>query len=293
MQRQRTGRSIALTERDIAIFRALRRYRYLRSTYLHAWAGGASVTRFKERLGNLFHEGFLNRPEKQWEFADARNRPAVYELGDRARAALQELDGEQTDQRTFLVNGAAKQFMHALLICECLASIELATLRRSGLRFIGWPEIRARIPQSVERPERLAFKETAIIPDGLFGLGYERAGRCTYRFFAVEVDRGTMPLTRRDDRQTSVMAKLRAYQSVTEERYHHHQWGVPNLLVLVVTTCAHRSLEMVRLASEKGLGPHILFKAIEEWEMLSPCPGLLETPWERTSVPSLNIGESD
>src|ERR1700743_3862316 len=81
MRRTRTGKRIELTARDVEIFKLLSRYRYLRSTYIHAFVGGASETRFKERLGDLFHEGFLDRPEAQWEFADARCMPAVYENG--------------------------------------------------------------------------------------------------------------------------------------------------------------------------------------------------------------------
>src|SRR5271156_5031299 len=90
MRRRSTGKRIAITPRDIEIFRALGRYRYLRSTYLHALAGGASETRFKERLGDLFHEGYLDRPAKQWEFARARYQPVVYELGEGARRVLSE-----------------------------------------------------------------------------------------------------------------------------------------------------------------------------------------------------------
>ena len=73
MRRTRTGKRIELTQRDIDIFKLLRQYRYLRSTYIHAFVGGASETRFKERLGNLFHEGYLDRPSQQWEL---RQRPA-------------------------------------------------------------------------------------------------------------------------------------------------------------------------------------------------------------------------
>ena len=64
MRRFRTGKRIELTKRDIAIFRWLSRYRYLRSSYLHAFVGGKSETRFKERLGDLFHEG---RPGRIWQ----------------------------------------------------------------------------------------------------------------------------------------------------------------------------------------------------------------------------------
>ncbi|MEJ0042771.1 MAG: hypothetical protein WDM81_11445 [Rhizomicrobium sp.] len=93
MKRTRKGKRIELTERDIAIFRLLSQYRYLRSTYIHAFVGGASETRFKERLGDLFHEGYLDRPSQQWEFADARHMPAVHELGERGRRALEACAG--------------------------------------------------------------------------------------------------------------------------------------------------------------------------------------------------------
>ena len=87
MKRTSTGKRIELTERDLAIFALLERYRYLRSTFIHAFAGGASETRFKERLGDLYHEGgYLDRPKAQWQFADARYMPVVYEATDKARA---------------------------------------------------------------------------------------------------------------------------------------------------------------------------------------------------------------
>src|ERR1700683_3784385 len=73
MHRTRTGKRIELTSRDIEIFRLLARYRYLSSTYIHAVVGGASETRFKERLGDLFHEGYIDRPERQWELAGCRH----------------------------------------------------------------------------------------------------------------------------------------------------------------------------------------------------------------------------
>src|SRR6266481_4369983 len=88
MQRTRTGKRIELTTRDVEIFKLLCKYRYLRSTYIHAFVGGASETRFKERLGNLFHEGYLDRPTQQWDFANARHIPVVHESG---RAGIQAL----------------------------------------------------------------------------------------------------------------------------------------------------------------------------------------------------------
>src|ERR1700679_3042627 len=88
MHRTRTGKRIELSSRDIEIFKLLRRYRYLRSTYIQAFVGGASVTRFKERLGDLFHEGYLDRPAQQWVFGDARFAPVAYEDGKGSIDAL-------------------------------------------------------------------------------------------------------------------------------------------------------------------------------------------------------------
>ena len=44
MRRTGTGRRIELTARDVEIFKLLGRYRYLRSTYIHAFVGGAFET---------------------------------------------------------------------------------------------------------------------------------------------------------------------------------------------------------------------------------------------------------
>ncbi len=141
VHRTRTGKRIEITSRDIEIFRALARYRYLRSTYLHAFAGGASETRFKERLGDLFHEGFVDRPALQWRFAHARHMPVVYEIGAHAKRVLAEYGGSEEPARTFLSEAVHRQFAHSVMICECLASIEIATRTVRGLRFIPWPEI--------------------------------------------------------------------------------------------------------------------------------------------------------
>ena len=57
MTRAASGKHVELTARDIEIFKLLQRYRYLRSTFLYAFVGGKNETRFKERLGALFHDG--------------------------------------------------------------------------------------------------------------------------------------------------------------------------------------------------------------------------------------------
>src|SRR5476651_285895 len=125
MRRTRTGKQLELTARDIEIFQLLARYRYLPSTFIRAFVGGRSETRFKERLGDLFHEGYIDRPAQQWEFANARHKPAVYESGPGAARILRETGIDTGDRRTFLSETAHRQFLHSLMICQILASLNL------------------------------------------------------------------------------------------------------------------------------------------------------------------------
>ncbi len=148
MQRTKSGRRIELSDRDMEIFKLLARYRYLRSTYIHAFVGGASETRFKERLGDLYHEGYLDRPAQQWEFADARCRPVVHELGSGGARVLHDVRDGTEQARTPLTTSAHRQFRHSLMICEALASMELGVRLGDSLRFIPWPEILARAPEA-------------------------------------------------------------------------------------------------------------------------------------------------
>src|SRR5471030_1578939 len=109
MRRTRTGKRLELTARDIEIFKLLARYRYLPSTFIHALVGGRSETRLKERLGDLFHEGYIDRPGQQWEFANALNRLAVYESDSGAARTLREAGIVVSDKRTFLSETAHRQ----------------------------------------------------------------------------------------------------------------------------------------------------------------------------------------
>jgi hypothetical protein len=295
MRRTSSGKKLALTERDFALFRVLAEYRYLRSTYLYAFAKGASERRFKERLGDLFHEGFIDRPEKQWDLMDARSTPVVYEIGERARRALAERGCRDAEVRTFLGAAAHRQFIHSRLICECLASIELAAREQANLRYIAWSEILSRAPASTRSstlPFRIPLESGAIIPDGLFGLEYQMNRGKAYRFFALEVDRGTMPIERTKQGQTSYLAKLTAYRQIIAENLAKRYWGISVLLVLTVTIDGPRLRRLTQSSREHANSPSFLFKAVEPSVLRNPMPELLSAPWERCGYASLNIADA-
>jgi hypothetical protein len=291
MHRTRAGKRIELTDRDIAIFRLLCQYRYLRSTYIHVFVGGASETRFKERLGDLFHEGYLDRPRQQWEFADARHRPAVHEIGAGAEHVFRELGDLSGDARTFPGGAGHRQFLHALMICEVLASLDLSIRDIPGLRLIGWQEILSRAPDTVRlspTPFRIPVPSGGyLVPDGLFGIEYAAGETKTYRFFALEADRGTMPIFRTNSNQTSYLGKLTAYREIIEQRLYKARLGLPNLFVLTVTTNLTRLIGITRLSAETGASPFFLFKASES--LTTPAPELLIEPWERAGLLPLSI----
>ncbi|MBS0273906.1 MAG: replication-relaxation family protein [Proteobacteria bacterium] len=289
-RRIRTGKSIEITTRDIAIFKWLSRYRYLPSTYLHAFCGGLSEKRFIERLGDLFHEGFIDRPSVQWETAGSRHKPAIHELGAGARRILAEQD-DLPMKRTWLGTGPQRQFRHALMICEIVASIELAVTGHTERRFVTWPEILAKAPSATRaaaRPFAIAAEPDGLVPDALFGLEYAREGKSAYRFFALEADRMTMPLERQNKMQTSLAAKLAMYDSVIGKQTYRGRWGIPNLLVLVVTA-PQRVEALIRRQPALSAHANFLFKAAPSTLQMRPDTSLYETPWKRLTPEPLDL----
>jgi hypothetical protein len=294
MRRTRTGKRIELTTRDLDIFRALARYRYLSSTYIHAFAGGASETRFKERVGDLFHEGYLDRPERQWEMAACLHRPVIHELGAGARRILGEREIVE-EPFTWFAPAPHRQFLHSLMVCEVLASIELGIRERPDLRFIAWPEMLAKTPAATRQsnlPFRLPAASGGVVPDGLFGIEYAKDAKKAYRFFALEVDRGSMPVARSKRNQTSYLGKIAAYRDAIASQLHKTHWGLPNLLILTVTTSDVRIADMVApFTDQPSKVGGFLFKAVEASGLSAPATRLLFEPWTRAGLPSLQIDQ--
>ena len=135
VRRQSASKAIVLSPRDVEIFKLLDRYRYLPSNFIHAFVSGNPI-RFKQRIGDLFHEGFLNRPYRQWQAMNARYRPAIYELDTKAREALIER-GILHRHRV----GHGSSFAHEMMVCLVMASFELAARSDPGLRFISWRDL--------------------------------------------------------------------------------------------------------------------------------------------------------
>jgi Replication-relaxation len=318
MRRVCSGKRIELTDRDIALFQLLSRYHYLRSNFLYAFLGGNSETWFKGRLGDLYHDGrYINRPEQQWQFANSRHMPVIYELDAKGEQVLRE-HGLWHDVSPLLKNGrmgAYRQFAHQLMICDFMASIDLGVRDEPSLRFISWRDIIAKAPEQTRRADNPfeipvsithAFPGTGqahsadirIVPDGLFGLEYAHEGEMSYRFFALEADRGTMPIVRSNLHQTSYLKKMLAYRQIAILNLQRTFLGLPNLFVLNVTTNEQREENMLSLLNglTAGQGSKLfLFKTLSTLgdfrEAPAPTSHILTAPWSRAGCGDFYINK--
>ena len=103
-----------------------------------------------------------------------------------------------------------------------------------------------------------------------------------------------MPVVRTNPNQTSYMRKLTAYLEVMDRQVHRSHFGIPNLLVLTLTTSEARMIEMLgRLGGQAGNNAAFLFKAVRDDAPRMPMPELLTEPWQRAGHPPFCIGESD
>ena len=85
-------------------------------------------------------------------------------------------------------------------------------------------------------------QEIGLIPDLIFGIAFPDGSR---RCFMVEIDRGTMPISRSDLRQPSIERKMRAYLTAHANKQHESQFGWKTFRVLTVTTDHQRMRSMI------------------------------------------------
>ena len=252
-------RLIVPTPRDITIFQLLQRYRYLPANFI--WSllpnevRGRSDKRFIERLGDLFHEGYLNRPRRQWFALNARYKPCVYELDAKAKRELA-LRGLLLQS----FRGPCKHFSHELLVCTIQASLEITCMEATDLTYVPWSEILSykSLPETTRRAEHpfripvtVEGRSRTYAPDGKpAGIRYKSPSRGSVAlcFPGFEADCATEPLdpVHRYERQ-SIRYKFQAYLDIARRRTYTTHFGFPNMIVPFVTTAEARMRNMMAL----------------------------------------------
>ena len=245
-----------LTDDDVVIIRHLARHRFLRSTHIAALVG-RSLDRTNDRLKCLFHAGYIDRPRAQLDYyPTSGSAPIAYALADAGARLLMQRDGIAFANVEWSRKNreAGRPFIeHQLEGIDFLVALQLATRDRTDVRFISptetiaaFPEQTRAAPNPLRMPVKVAHKgvthEIGLIPDLVFGLRFSDGSR---RCFMVEIDRGTMPITRTDFLQTSFERKMGVYLTAYAAKQHEQHFGWKSFRVLTVTTDEHRMQSMI------------------------------------------------
>lgn len=248
---------ITLTDRDAIILKALHKYRFLTTDHLQTLTQTESRWGMNARLRLLYDHKYVDRPKAQAAiFSHADKRPTVYALGNKGAALMSERFGiimppsvywTQKNRRV-----RERHIEHTLGISDFMIEIEAMCNAAPNLHLIDQAEILARSPAQTRRANypfrwrtQIMHKgerhDIMIVPDYVFGIrNDEQPAERNERYFFVEIDRGTMPVTRRDMAQTSYLRKILSYADTFERSLALRRFNMTGFQVLTVTTSQDR-----------------------------------------------------
>lgn len=301
-----TGKRVRLQKRDLLWLQRLHQHGPLASSFLLAFGAGlgSSEKRARERLTDLFHEDnaahggpYLTQPKQQAQTIDSRYNQIVYDIAPAGVRALKEAG--QWSQHCQTGSGP---WLHRFMVSSITASIRLATEQRSDLSFIPQADILNRAntelacPVSIINPSTQKKLTKTLKPDALFGLEYQTNKGKRYRFFVLEADRATEPLTTRNFNRKSALMNLLQYRAyIADGLYKTHLKLTAPLLVLNVMSNAARTDKTVELVAKHSLrgNPYILFQTwgafAPPFKPPKPNRALLEGKWQRAYPSALFI----
>ncbi len=299
-----TGKRVSPTKRDLRWFAALAEHGPLPSSFLPAFGGDShrSEKRARERLTDLFHEdntphggSYLMRPAQQFRTIDSRYNQLVYDLTPTSVAALKKA-GMASHQRR------SGPWLHNHMVACITASIELGCLARADIKYIPQSEILSRANVELRWATNIADPAIGktypedLLPDAVFGLEYQTPSGSRFRFFAVEADRSTEPLTSRNFNRKSFERHLLQYAEYVEEGgYRKHLNLTAPMLVLNITTSEARAERMLAL-TEEFFPSGNNYQLFATWEAFgtpfvppSPKQELLLGEWSRAGLPPIEL----
>jgi hypothetical protein len=241
-------RPFVLTDRDRRTVELVHEHRLLDSTQIAALLDAPSQTPLLRRLQLLYHARFLDRPRSQIEdlVRNPGSRPMLYALGT-AGANLLGVPVPKAPKLQFLE--------HSRAVAATIVAFTVACRKRGNVQLVPWSELlENKVPEETRRsrsPERWRVTlpgqgVLGVAPDAIFGLQYlEKPEGANRAYFFLEVDRGTMPVVRRNLAETSIYRKLLTYHATAITEQTSKRFGFKNFRVLTVT----RSPERRRLTS--------------------------------------------
>ena len=276
--------SFQITARDIEILRHVAEHRFIRSEWLVKLAAG-SRQQLLRRLNLLYHHGYLERPRAQLDYYhQGGSKSLVYGLASRGAGRLRrdlDMPFHRMDWTT-RNKGVGRLFLeHTLMVSDFIAELELDS-RQS-------PDIRLLFPHELPQPKgrenhREPFRWTVdlpgkrhvgVVPDKVFALELTHPdGRIERTHYFLEADQGTMPIERRDLRQSCVLRKLKSYEGTYSTGIHRTRLSAERFRVLIITPQATRAQNIREAVSSLEKGRRLFFVfSDDDWRA---CDGVLD-----------------
>ena len=247
-----------VTERDVEIIRLVSHYRFLNSHHIRRLVPG-SHKNITNRLKALFEHRLLDRPQCQYDYyrPGGGSSAIAYALSDRGAyllAARGEFSQGARVSWAHKNKKVGRPFLeHSLAIADLAVALNDAVHSRKDAELLDGDALLDILPgetAALQKPYRLNVPVVhqatrhmvGVEPDYAFSLAFPKL--CRRAFFLAEVDRGTMPVERRDLKQTSIVRKLLAYQTLWKAKRHHEHFGWHNFRVLIITTSKDRADNM-------------------------------------------------
>ena len=255
-----------LTDDDVAILRAVYRYRFARADDLYRLIG-RSPDRLSRRLTLLFRNEYLDRPIAQIDrYRVGGSQPLVYGLGAAGARYLKKHGTPigKTDWRSRNRTYTRENLEHTLAVSRFLIDLELACRATPGLSFIPFEDILAHAPERTQKSRnpmswsvlldwRGGTAAVNLVPDAIFGLRMERdGGKAVRSYYFLEMDRGTMTIAPSKAFQQSeafpyratILRKFYAYADSFKQLLHEYRFAVKMPRILFVTSSEARAKAM-------------------------------------------------
>ena len=254
-----------LTDRDREIIRHVAEYRFLNSDHIRRLVEGSSKN-ITTRLKALYEHQYLDRPECQYDTyrPGGGSAPIAYALADRGAQCLNETEADGIRfSWTHKNKSVGRPFLeHTLAIADFAVGLKQSVAKLDHVDLIEGDALIAKLPdktRAFKKPWRLNVPvihvgtrmPIGVEPDYAFSLHLPKAKRRVY--FLVEIDRGTMPVERFDLKQTSILRKFLAYQTLWQSKAHNAHFGWRNFRVLFVTTSQERVENMITSMNANAL----------------------------------------
>ncbi len=247
--------SFSVIERHINVLLFLRRFRYADIHQIARYDGG-SKDKIRRLMRDLFNAGYVDRPRSQIANIFTHHyKPTTYAItaaGELMLAKRCNLPARQLSALDTSKHRTKETIDHAIETTELMLNLYLAG-RDRGFQLVDHKDLASSFPLSTRKAKRpfalpvdLDGVRHHIIPDRLFAF-IDAKGE--HHYFAVEIDRGSMPVERSFDSASSYGAKLPLYLTAFHSGLHSTFWGFKRFRILTVTPSERRIETMIKSAS--------------------------------------------